>query len=83
MNTSSRHPRRKPPPLRPGETRYPPPPLGRTLVAMITREDPEALILTEYERELAAFLRAEENARRGGAPIHIQLLKKHERECWL
>lgn len=50
---------------------------------MISRGDPEALILAEYRLELAAFLRAEEHARRGGAPIHVQLYKKHDRECWL
>lgn len=83
MNTRSRQSRRKASPPRPGEPPRPPAPLGRTLVAMIARGDPEALILAEYARELAAFLRAEEIARRGGAPIHIQLRKKHERECWL
>lgn len=59
MSPRRRQPRRKAPPPRPGETRYPPAPLGRTLVAMITREAPEALILAEYKVELARYLYAE------------------------
>lgn len=59
MSPRSRQPRRKAPPPRPGETRYPPAPLGRTLVAMIVRGDPEPLILAEYDRELARYLYAE------------------------
>ena len=59
MIPRSRQSRRKAPPPRPGEPPRPPAPLGRTLVAMIARGDPEPLILTEYARELARYLYAE------------------------
>lgn len=59
MNPPRRQPRRKAPPPRPGEPPRPPAPLGRTLVAMIARGDPEALILAEYEVEHQRYLHAE------------------------
>lgn len=59
MTPRSRQSRRKAPPPRPGEPPRPPAPLGRTLVAMIARGDPEALILAEYQTELARYLYAE------------------------
>lgn len=71
--------KRSAPPRAPGEPPRPPAPIGRVLLTMIQRGDARALILAEYELELAAFLRAEENARRGGAPVHVQLAKRYER----